>query len=43
MVSQLENRLDMIFQQEIASLAPNTAIDSILIADGQMIIEGHRR
>jgi len=43
LISQLETRLDIIFQQEIASLAPNTAFDSILIADGQMIIEGHQR
>ena len=43
LISQLETRLDLIFQQEIASLAPNTAIDSIQIADGQMVIEGHQR
>ena len=43
LISQLETRLDLIFQQEIASLAPNTAIDSIQITDGQMIIEGHQR
>ena len=43
LISQLETRLDLILQQQIASLAPNTAINSILIADGQMIIEGHQR
>lgn len=42
-VSELQTRLDLIFQQEIAALAPNTAIDSIVIADGQMTIEGHQR
>lgn len=43
LVSQFENRIDLIFQQEIAKLAPNTAIDNIVITDGQMIIEGHQR
>lgn len=41
-VSQLENRLNLIFQEQIASAAPNLFIDSIVIADGQMTIEGHR-
>lgn len=41
-VSQLEGRLNTIFQEEIASAAPNLFIDSIVIADGQMIVEGHR-
>jgi uncharacterized protein YpmS len=43
LISQLETRLNLIFRQEIASLAPNTVIDSIQIADGQMVIEGHQQ
>ena len=43
LISELETRLNLIFQEQIASLAPNTAIDSIQIADGQMVIEGHQR
>lgn len=43
LISQLETRLQGIFQQEIAKLAPNIAIDSISIADGQMTVVGHQR
>jgi hypothetical protein len=43
LISQLETRLNLIFQQQIASLAPNMVIESIQIADGQMTIEGRQR
>jgi len=43
LIAQLETRLQGIFQQEIAKLAPNIAIDSITIADGQMTVVGHQR
>ena len=43
LISQLETQLQLIFQQEIAKLAPNIAVDSITIADGQMTIVGHPR
>jgi hypothetical protein len=42
LISQLETRLNLIFQQQIASLAPNMVIESIQIADGQMTIEGRQ-
>jgi hypothetical protein len=43
LTTQLETRLNLIFQQQIASLAPNMIIESILIADGQMTIQGRQR
>jgi uncharacterized protein YpmS len=43
LTSQLETSLNVIFQQQIAALAPNMIIESIQIADGQMTIEGRQR
>jgi hypothetical protein len=42
-VSELESQLDQAFGEQIEALAPNTWIESIVIADGKMTITGHAR
>jgi uncharacterized protein YpmS len=41
-LSQLETNLNQAFADQIESMAPNTHIDNIAIADGEMTITGHK-
>jgi uncharacterized protein YpmS len=42
-LQEMETNLDAVFSQQLEALAPNTFVESILIANGEMQISGHTR
>jgi len=43
MVTEIETNLNRVITQQLEEMAPNSYIDSLVIADGLMTIKGHTR